>query len=192
MSSMWLISYVLLWGLVIVEGIVIVALLRVFEGLHQRLEEQAERHGIGRLTPGAMLGDLELSSLPGDTILLSRLWQRGNLLLLFVSVDCTPCRNVLAWIGEAFRNQQLADWDVCVLCAGRQPQVRKRCGELGFPSEVPVGVVEYGALKGRYGIVGTPTLAIVEEDGRIVDVIAGEARAYLEVLTRRSAFRVPV
>lgn len=60
---MWLISYVLLWVLVIVEGIAIIALLRVFEGLHQRLEEQAEKHGIARLAPGAILTDHEFVTL---------------------------------------------------------------------------------------------------------------------------------
>ncbi|RIK45331.1 MAG: hypothetical protein DCC58_06760 [Chloroflexi bacterium] len=189
---MWLISYVLLWVLVIVEGIAIIALLRVFEGLHQRLEEQAEKHGIARLAPGAILTDHEFVTLAGETVALSHLWSRGRLLLLFVSVDCVPCRGLLEWIGDASRNRQLVDWDTCVLCAGRPGQVRKLCNDVRLTHEIPVVAVEYAALKQRYQIAGTPTLAIVEEDGRVVDVVVGKAEAYLDVLMRRSTFRIPV
>jgi hypothetical protein len=188
----WLIAFLTLWGFVIAQGVVIIALLRVFTGLHQRLEEQAEPRGVGGLTSGNALVDRDFIGLGGETIVLSSLWQRGNLLLSFVSVNCAPCRTLLAWIGDAFRNGQLRDWDICVLCTGRETQVRKFLGEIEFPREIPVAALEHEALRRLYQIEGTPTLAIVEEAGRITDVVAGEAIAYLEVLTRRSTFRIPV
>jgi hypothetical protein len=91
-----------------------------------------------------------------------------------------------------FRNGQLAGWDVCVLCAGKESQVQALFREIGFPLEIPVAVVEHASLRGRYHVSGTPTLAIVEEEGRVVDVVAGEVEPYLSIMARRSTFRVMI
>ncbi len=192
---MWLISYLILWAFVTIEGVIIIALLRVFTGLHQRIEVQQESQDLAQLTPGDILADQDLLGLSGETIELSHLWQRGNLLLLFVSVDCAPCRTLLTWVGNAFGDGQLSDWDVCVVCGGRKAQVRQLVGQIGFPREIPVAVVEYASLRWQYHVAGTPTVAIVEDNGRVVDIVVGEAEPYLGMLIRRSAFstfQVPV
>lgn len=192
MSGIWLLSYLMLWAFVTIEGVIIIALLRVFTGLHQRIEEHQESQGLVRLTPGDVLIDQDLIGLSGDTIQLSQMWQQGHLLLLFTSSDCAACWRLLTWVRDAFRNGQFTDWDVCILCAGRETQFRKRFGEIGFPLEIPAAVIDPTSLRWRYHVPGTPTIAIVEENGRIVDVVTVEAETYLEILTRRSAFQLAV
>jgi hypothetical protein len=192
LSGLWLTSYLLLWAFVVLQGVVVIALLRAFTGLHQRIEEQQGAQGIARLAPGAVLADEAFTDLSGYRIELSRLWQKGKLLLLFASVDCTPCRSLLTWVGDAFRNGQLSDSDVCVLCAGQESQVQKFVEELRFPSEVPVATIAHASLRSRYHISGTPTLAVVDEHGQVVDVVVGEIIPYLEILSRRSTFRIPI
>lgn len=192
MASRWLGSYLLLWAFVAIQGVITFALLRAIAGIHQRLEDQQGTQIPARLAQGAVLADQELTDLSGHQIKLSRLWREGNLIILFASLDCAGCLSPLAWVGEAFRNGQLSDWDVCVLCAGSESQVRNFFRETGFPDEIPVAAVEYTSLQTQFHVFGTPTLAVVEKDGHVVQVIEGEVEPYLSILTRRSEFRVPV
>jgi hypothetical protein len=192
MSSIWLASYLILWGVVVAEALIVLALLRGFTGLHQRLEAQREGRGVAQLSSGVILEDQEFISISGAAIRLSQLWQDGALLLLFVSVDCVPCRALLTWLGNSLRADGLPDWDVCILCAGHESKVRKLAAETGLPSEIRLVAVEHATLKWRYHVFATPTVGVVEGNGHVVDVVAGEVAPYLSILARRSEFRVPV
>lgn len=189
---MWLISYLVLWAVVALEGVMIMALLRVFAGLHARLEEHQEvRQEVVQLKQGDALTDADHASLAGDTIKLSRLWGRGNLLLLFVNIDCVSCQQILTAFRDVCKNEQSLEWDVCVLCAGPRARIRQFFREIEFPLEIPVAMIEHRTLRSQYHISGTPTLVIVEEGGHVVNVVPGVTDRYVELLTRRSSFQTP-
>ena len=196
LSDMWLVSYLALWTVVALEGVMIgvmiMALLRVFGGLHARIEECQEAQGVVQLKQGDSLVDADHASLAGDTIKLSRLWSRGTLLLLFISIDCVPCQQLLTAFRDAYRDEQLSGWDVCVLCVGAQVRIRQIFQDKEFPFEIPVAMIEHRTLRSQYHILETPTLAIVGEGGHVISVVPRVSGRYVEMLTRRSSLQNPV
>lgn len=124
----WLVSYVALWGMVLILGVLVVALARQVGILHMRLgprgalEMDGEGPPLGEMPPIVEVSDLDGRRMkvggPGDPAF-----------LLFVSPGCPVCREVLPGVPAVAREGRLRplvlvdDEDPSALAAYRGRQV---------------------------------------------------------------------
>jgi len=153
----WLVSYVVLWGLVLFLAVLVAALARQIGVLHMRLsprgalEVDEEGPPLGEMPPPAEVVDLEGAA--------HRVGGPGPpALLLFVSPGCPICREVLPGVAPAARAGELRplvlvdDDDPGALDHYRQRDPR-----------VPVAAAEDVAE--TYDIPGTPFAVVLDEAG---------------------------
>lgn len=152
----WLVSYVALWGVVVVLGTLVVALARQVGVLHMRLgprgalEVDAEGPPLGEMPPMIELSDLDGRPLavggPGDPTF-----------LLFVSPGCPICREVLPGVPAVAREGSLRpvvvvdDADPAALVAYRDGQT--------------VTVAAGPDAARLYDVPGTPYAVVLDQVG---------------------------
>lgn len=106
MSGLWLISYVVLWILVIVLSIIVLGLVRQLGLIHYRLESEQnlwttpEGLEIGSKAPEFRAMDL----IQGKELTLQNL-KGSTSLLVFVSPTCGPCIELMPYIVEFQKSQ---------------------------------------------------------------------------------------
>lgn len=156
-SGWWLVSYVVLWALVVALSLLVVSLARQVGTLHLRLGPQGalevddEGPPLGQMPPPAEVRDLAGRAVvvggPGEAQL-----------LLFVSPTCPICREVLPSVPAVARTGALAPY---VLVDEDDPDLlqRYRGGRLGAP------VIPAPELARSYGIPGSPYVVVLDEAG---------------------------
>lgn len=155
MSGWWLVSYLVLWVLVVVLAVVVVALARQVGTLHLRL---GPRGALEVDDEGPTIGE---APEPADVLDLAgrRVTVGGpgpGQLILFVSPGCPVCREVLPGVGAAAR---MGGVSAVVVSDGEGPETA------GNGSAVPV--VWEPALGERYDVPGTPYAVVVDETGMV-------------------------
>ncbi len=120
MAVGWTISYVVLWGLVLLETVLLVLLLRALGELRQQLK-------LALGTPGAQEPNLEIGGLEvgerapsftatdqhGNTIQLDD-WQGHCRLLAFISATCSTCQKTIGFLNDLLQSER----DLQVLVVG--------------------------------------------------------------------------
>src|SRR5215210_5699136 len=99
MEGIWLVSYIVLWVLVIVLGLLVVLLYRQLGILYLGSAEGVSRDG---LAVGTQAPDFELSDQTGRRYRLGDFRGR-RVLLLFGSPSCEPCRRLMPQLQEFAR-----------------------------------------------------------------------------------------
>lgn len=105
MTGLWLASYLVLWGIVVVMCLLLIGILRQF-GLMQRqlkprISEPQEEDSIPDLEHdgpliGSPLTDLEIGTINNfGTLTLASLHERSPLLLMFMSPLCETCQHIV-------------------------------------------------------------------------------------------------
>ena len=157
MSGWWLVSYAVLWALVVVLCIVVVALARQIGTLHLRL---GPRGALEIDDEGPPLGDavepVEVTSVDGEHLVLGG--ADAPQLLLFVSPGCDVCRQVLPSVDAVARKGDLAP--VVVTDAGENdtPSAYRR-GRGNAPLVASLAACE------AYGVPGTPYALVLDGEG---------------------------
>jgi len=153
----WLVSYVVLWGLVLFLAVLVAALARQIGVLHMRLgprgalEVDEEGPPLGELPPTAEVVDLEGAP--------HRVGGPGvPALLLFVSAGCPICREVLPGVAPAAR---AGDLRPLVLVDDDDPASLDRYRE--HDPRVPVAAAP--DVADTYDIPGTPFVVVLDEAG---------------------------
>ena len=150
MSGWWAVSYVVLWVVVLVLGILVVALAREIGTLHLRLgprgalEMDEEGPPLGEAPEPIDAVDTEARRVtvggPGS-------WQ----LLMFVSPGCPVCREVLPSIEAVARVEKLR---AVVVSDERE-----------VPAATGASVVTAPEIAERYAVPGTPYVTILDAMG---------------------------
>jgi methylamine dehydrogenase accessory protein MauD len=96
MEGIWLVSFIALWIIVILEGVLIVLLYRQLGVLYLGSASGVSRDG---LAVGSAAPDFQLPDAEGQTHRLSD-YRGRNVLLLFGSPHCDPCRRLLPNLEE--------------------------------------------------------------------------------------------
>ena len=160
MEGVWLISYIVLWILVLGLGVLVIVLYRQLGIMYLGTAEGVSRDGLPR---GAQAPDFTLTDQYGEVHRLSS--YRGRpVALLFGSPHCNPCRTLLP---------QLQQW------AHAHPDVATLCLNAASPEESLRFVSETGAdlpvlpyrpedkLMDKYKVRVTPFMFMVNEEGVI-------------------------
>ena len=157
MSTWWIVSYVVLWALVVVLCMVVVALARQIGTLHMRLgprgafEIDGEGSALGEAPPA-----IEMESLQGRTVTIGG--PGAAQVLMFVSPGCHICEQVIpslrAIAGDgAYAPIVVSDADMYETSTGLSIE------------DISVPVVPAPGVARDYTIPGTPYLVVLDETG---------------------------
>ena len=157
MSGWWLLSYVVLWMLVIALSILVLALARQVGTLHLRL---GPRGALEVDEEGPALGEapepIDTRALDGRGATVGGPGRQQ--LVLFVSAGCPVCREVAPALPAAARGAGLTP---LVVADGPAEAVRATYGSLAAPVVVDPAVAE------AYAVPGTPYAVVLDETGTV-------------------------
>jgi methylamine dehydrogenase accessory protein MauD len=117
MAAGWTISYIVLWGVVLLETVLLVLLLRALGELRQQLKLVQ-----GTLAPDLEVGGLEVGKKApsftatdqyGNTVQLDN-WQGQRRLLAFLSATCSTCQKTIGFLNDLLQSEP----DLQVLVVG--------------------------------------------------------------------------
>lgn len=180
MSGPWLISYVVLWGLVLFQGAAIFLLLRQLGVIYMGTAQGVSRDGLalGRRAPDFTAPDLD-----GQPISLTAFLGRP-LLLVFGSTTCAPCRTLIPDLNVLAREQR-DNLRALFLCRGSVEDARRFARELNV--QVPVAVHPDEQLPNKYQTRVTPFAFLIDADGVIRAKGLANNRSHLDMLLEQAA-----
>jgi len=175
MSGAWLVSYIVLWGVVFFQGVLIFLLLRQLGVMYLGTAQGIARDGlaVGKRAPDFTVPDLE-----GRPLTLSQFRGR-SLLLVFGAANCKPCQNLMPDLNafaEEHRDQLSA------LYLSRSEPDAARQFVLDHDVRVPVAVHPDETLMDRYEARVTPFAFIIDGDGVVRAKGLANTREHLEML----------
>lgn len=182
MTSIFYVSYGLLWVLVVLQSLVLLGLLRTVyrSNAEPALERPEATNGylIGEPAPEFTAVDVTGARID-ETALAGRLTA-----LLFVSPDCLTCT---ATLDELEALNAKVKGNVMVVCRG----TRAECVKLGelYGLKVPVILDEDREVSERFDVRATPTAVLVGRNGRIQTYGQPMRAEELEALVTRGAAR---
>ncbi len=177
MSGVWLASYVVLWAVVLFQGLVIFILLRQLGMLYLGTAQGVARDGlpVGERAPHFTAPDLA-----GRVVSLADF--RGlPLLLIFGSPNCAPCRKLIPDLNLLAR-QQGEELRVLFLSRGEVEEARRFASELDV--QVPVATHPDDDLPDKYRARVTPFAFLIDGEGVIRAKGLANNREHLEMLLR--------
>jgi len=159
MEGIWLVSFIVLWVIVILEGVLILLLYRQLGILYLGTASGVSRDG---LAVGAKAPDFSLPTADGRTVSLNSLRGR-NVLLLFGSTHCEPCRRLLPGLEE-FAGREGRDFQVLWLNQGTMEDTQAFLAETGSPLTM---LTFREGLNDDYRVRVTPFLFMIDGNGVI-------------------------
>jgi methylamine dehydrogenase accessory protein MauD len=177
MSGPWLVSYVVLWGVVLFQGLVIFVLLRQMGLMYLGTAQGVARDG---LAPGTKAPDFTLSDLAGNLVSLADFRGR-RLLLIFGSTTCGPCRALVPDLN-AFARERASEFATLFLIYGDTTSGRRFVDELGL--ETPHAVHMDADLADKYKARVTPFAFVIDGEGVVRSKGLANNREHLEMLER--------
>ena len=179
MSGVWLASYIVLWGLVLFQGVAIFVLLRQLGIMYLGTAQGVAGDG---LALGSRAPDFNLPNVSGQPVSLAD--YRGKpLLLVFASVNCAPCRKLVPDLHR-FAAERRDELGVLFLCRGTADEARGFANELVM--QVPVASHPDEELPEKYKARVTPFAFIVDGEGVIKAKGLANNYQHLETLVRSS------
>jgi methylamine dehydrogenase accessory protein MauD len=177
MSGAWLASYVVLWGIVLFQGLVIFVLMRQLGIIYLGTAQGVGRDGI---PAGQRAPDFTLPDLAGSLRSLADF--RGRLLLLvFGSTSCAPCRGLVPDLN-AFAQAHAAELDALFAIRGTPNETQRFVEELGI--EVPIGIYNDEELPEKYKARVTPFAFVIDGEGIVRSKGLANNRAHLDMLLK--------
>ena len=165
MDWLWLISYVVLWGLVLVLGFLLLGALRALAVLRWRLDQliatTPRRLGRDGLRVGSKAPDFTLAGPDGTEVALHD-FAGQPVLLAFLQAACKPCREV---VPELNRVHQKGKVKVIAVNTGEAEAVGQWVAEVG--ARFPVLVQSQRDLSRQYQVVASPFGFLINDQGII-------------------------
>lgn len=180
MEDAWLVSHLALWIFVVLQGLLILVLLRETATLLRRVQAvrplAEEGLDIGASAPPftAETLDGESHTFPQDGYLPS--------LLVFISPTCRPCQDLIPAVNE-IAVERAGSLRVFLLSTPeREPNLEfARRQSIGVPLLVPSS----GEVMSRYKVAGTPFIYLVDPDWYILSRGFASSKESLEGLVLR-------
>ncbi|MCH8025921.1 MAG: redoxin domain-containing protein [Chloroflexi bacterium] len=177
MSGVWLISYLVLWAVVLFQGAVIFVLLRQLGVIYL-----GTAHGVAGdgLDIGTRAPDFALSNLAGEPVSLAT-FGGLPLLLVFGSPSCEPCKGLIPDLN-VFSNEHREELQVLFLSHSEADATARFAREYGI--QVPVASVPNDGVATAYKARVTPFAFFIDGEGVIQAKGLANNREHLEMLVR--------
>lgn len=169
MTGAWLLSYLILWLVVIAEGLLILALYSTV-GRAEEEKKPPERLAVGDELPIELLGRLD-----GQFVPLSELRTNG-LTLIFATTTCKRCTTLFDELAERWNETTRPSPNASILCVGEPQNVRAALGEFirfHWLTIVPIGADDSLDIGGMLGIGMTSAFVLLSPQGRIQEIESG-------------------
>ena len=166
MMPWWLLSYVVLWLVVLALGFLLLGALRALGLVRWRLEQleatTPSRTGRGGLKPGKKAPDFTLPGVAGGEVSLHDFAGR-RVFLVFTQSGCQPCHQVAPELNKL---QRAGAVQVLVVNNGSLEATRQWAAETH--AAFPVLAQPQFAVAKRYEMYATPFAFLIDERGVIV------------------------
>ncbi|WP_254620948.1 methylamine dehydrogenase [Sphingomonas sp. CL5.1] len=173
-----LVSQLLLWTAVIVEGLLIAALARQIGILHERIAPAGALTLHQKVTVGEVATPMTVVTIDGVPLEVGGKRDGRSQLLFFASPDCPVCKSLLPVVRSAAKAE--GNWlDVVIAGDGTQPAYRKLASEHGL-GDLPLVLSE--ALGRAFGVSKLPYAVLLDEEGRVASLGLVNSREHLESL----------
>lgn len=158
MNAAFLISYVVLWAMMLAMSGAVFVLYRYIGSLYLNTREGHLRQGpemLKRMPP------MHLTSMAGDPLTIGRPAERPKLVML-VDVHCKSCRVLVDSLPALFelRSEEI---DLIVICGGGASEVKAFTS--GLPASIPVVADVRGLVPASYRITVTPFALTIDNNG---------------------------
>lgn len=173
-----LLSQVLLWTAVIVEGLLIAALARQIGILHERIAPAGALTLHQKVAVGDVATPMTLTTIDGGTLAVGGKRDGRSQLLFFSSPDCPVCKSLLPVVRSAARAE--SGWlDVVIAGDGAPGGYRQLVSEHGL-EHLPLVLSE--ALGRAFGVSKLPYAVLLDESGKVASLGLINSREHLESL----------
>jgi len=175
MSGAWLVSYIVLWGVVAFQAVVIFLILRQLGQMYLGTAQGVSRDG---LAPGRKAPEFTVPDLAGGTISLAQ-FHGTPLLLVFGATNCNPCKSLMPDLN-AFADEYRGQLNVLYLSRSEPDAARAFAAE--FDVRVPVGVHPDTELPEQYLARVTPFAFLIDGEGIVRAKGLANGREHLDML----------
>ncbi len=180
MSGAWLVSYAVLWAIVLFQGLVIFVLLRQLGIIYLGTAQGVARDGIAA---GQRAPEFTLPDLAGGVVSLAGFRGR-SLLLVFGSTNCAPCRTLVPDLNE-FARTRAADFGALFLIRGTPAETQRFVDELDV--QVPVALHNDEDLSDKYKTRVTPFAFVIDGEGVVRAKGLANNREHLDMLLKMAS-----
>ena len=180
MTGVWLASYIALWAVVLVQGVLIFLLLRQLGVMYLGTAQGVARDG---LAAGQRAPDFTLPDLEGQPVSLAD-FQGVPLLLVFGSPNCAPCRTLIPDLN-VFAHERREELRVLFLSRGVLEETRRFVTEAG--AQVQVATHPDDELSDAYKARVTPFAFLIDGEGIIRAKGLANNREHLDLLLRAAS-----
>lgn len=163
MTSIWVVSYIFLWGIVALQFVFLFALSRQIGLLHERVKPVGAR----MMNSGPQIGDkvlpLEINDISGKAIILEEKRQVRTL-FMFISPTCPQCEELL----PSVRSMQRAEHDnleIVLICAEGDITLYKTLAQKYRLNNLPL--VMSDDLGAFFQIDTVPYGVLVDHEGQV-------------------------
>jgi methylamine dehydrogenase accessory protein MauD len=178
MSAGWLVSYLLLWALVLFLGFLLLGALRGQALLRWRLEQMElttpRRTGRDGLRIGAKAPDFSLPAVSGGQVGLND-FAGARLLLVFLHAGCKPCEKI---VPELNRLHEAGGTKVLAVSGGTPEAVAQFAARTG--ARFPMVTQDRHEVSHRYQVYATPFGFLINEKGLIASKGVVSGKQYLQ------------
>lgn len=164
MSAPFVMSYVLLWVVVVLQGMLLLGTVRAIHDLKQGghgeaadVEEPAAERLVGEEVPGFSALDISGAAFESQQL------KGRSTVVLFASPNCPTCVLALEELSTVGRK---AKGNVVVVCGAGADSCRRLADDFGLT--VPVIVDEDNRLRQLFDVAIAPTAVLLNPNGRVV------------------------
>lgn len=172
MSAVFIASYIVLWGVVVVLVLLVLDLSRRFRPVEETLNMQ--HRGLPR---GNVFPRLRLPTITGREVQLPNA-QRRNTVVVFTSPGCSACRTLYPAL-QPFLQKNQQKLQVVMVSIGEEQEVRNLVQEQGF--SVPVCRVAHDELP-EFGVDIYPFAYLLSPDGHVLAKGVTSSERHLNLL----------
>ncbi|MEG3093020.1 redoxin family protein [Sphingomonas sp. PB1R3] len=173
-----MLSQLLLWTAVIVEGLLIAALARQVGILHERIAPAGALTLHQKVDVGDVATPMTVVTTDGQPLEVGGRRDGRSQLLFFASPDCPVCKSLLPVVRSAARAER--SWlDVVIAGDGAKAGYMRLAKDHGL-TDLPLVLSE--ALGRAFGVAKLPYAVLLDEQGRVASLGLVNNREHLESL----------
>jgi peroxiredoxin len=170
MSRPFILTYMILWAVVVLQGMLLLGTVRVIHTLQTgtaavhptEAEPEVPEEPVSERLIGEQIPNYTTVDISGERFELDQLRGRSTV-MLFVSPSCPSCLLALEEVNTVGRK---ANGNVVVVCGAKDESCRRLANDFGLT--VPVIVDESDELQRLFDVSGSPTAVLLNPSNRVV------------------------